>query len=142
MILSLGQIILGTQVRDALDEVVRRLGYGQRAEWIDKLDWRFYVHRSFSLVVLAFHVAVIWQIRKLSRVGLLSKLGSGLVGLVIAEIVTGAIMGYFGVPAVAQPIHLFLAILMIGLQFVVWLLLNPALSTSKPVVNEPRLQRI
>jgi cytochrome c oxidase assembly protein subunit 15 len=33
-------------------------------------------------------------------------------------------MAYFGVPAFAQPIHLTFAILLIGLQFIVWLIVN------------------
>lgn len=140
--LSLGQILLGTQVRDALDEVVKRLGYEQRTEWIDGLDWRFSIHRSFSLVVLAFHLAVIYQFSRIRLNGLLVSIAWGLIGLVVAEILTGAIMGYFAVPAAAQPIHLLLAIVLIGLQFVAWLLLNPALHSFKPVGRQPRLQKV
>jgi len=44
--------------------------------------------------------------------------------ILIAEIATGIIMAYFGVPAFAQPIHLTFAILLIGLQFIVWLVVN------------------
>ena len=47
-----------------------------------------------------------------------------LVGLVIIEILSGALMAYFGVPAFLQPLHLTLAIISLGIQFVVLLLLN------------------
>jgi len=140
IILSLGQVLLGTQVREALDEVVKQLGYNQRAEWINNLDWRFYIHRSFSLIVFGLHIAVIRKVRSISKTGVLPSLTILLILTVLAEIGTGAIMGYFEVPAAAQPIHLFLAIIMIGVQFMIWLLINPALSSSKLAVHKLSLQ--
>jgi cytochrome c oxidase assembly protein subunit 15 len=139
LFLTAGQIILGAQVRDVLDSVVKRLGYDQRDSWISQLDWRFYIHRSFSLVIFAFHVAVIYQLRKLNRTGQLVLLTNWLVALVIAEIGTGVVMAYLGVPAVAQPIHLELAILMIGLQFSICLLLTPKLAIPSGIGKASRL---
>ena len=121
---TLIQLILGTQVRDTLDAVMKQLGNGQRANWISHLNWSFYVHRSFSLLVLSLHLLVVYKLNKLSQVGLLTRLTKALLVLVIAAIGTGAVMAYFDVPAVAQPIHLILAVLMMGLQFVAWLIAN------------------
>ncbi len=126
--LSLGQVLLGTQVRDSLNEVISQLGYGRRDRWIEELDWVFYVHRSFSLIVLVLHVAIIYRLRQFQKGGLLSKITLWLAVFVIAEIATGVSMAYWAVPAAAQPVHLFLAIVIVGLQFVAWLVLNPALS--------------
>ena len=142
MILSIGQVVLGTQVRDALNDVVHRLGYGQRSGWIGELDWRFYVHRSFSLVVLAVHVWLIYRLRKAVQSGTMARLSKALIALVIAEIATGAIMAYFSVPGAAQPIHLLLAVMMVGIQFVILLLLNSAWSIARRVVDTARLQKI
>lgn len=139
LFLTLGQIVLGAQVRDVLDSVVKRVGYGERDTWISQLDWRFYVHRSFSIVILAFHLGVIYQLRKLNKKGHLTKLTGILVSLVVAEISTGVIMAYLGVPAFAQPIHLVLAILMIGLQFSISLLLTPNLMETNSVNPTSRL---
>jgi heme a synthase len=130
MLLSLGQILLGTQVREVLDGVIKQLGGEARANWIDALDWQFYVHRSFSIIVLAFHLLIIYQLRGLKSTGILNQVTLSLMIVVMLEIITGAIMGYFAVPAAAQPIHLFLAIIMIGLQFIGWLMLNPKLIES------------
>ncbi|MBC3785465.1 COX15/CtaA family protein [Spirosoma utsteinense] len=139
---SFAQIVLGTQVRDGLNEVVKRIGYDQREQWISELDWRFYVHRSFSLVVLALHIGFIYQLKKSFNDGVMRQLTTGLITLVVAEIVTGIVMAYFAVPAAAQPAHLFLAVLMMGLQFTIWLLLHPALSSPKRIVDTTRLQKI
>ncbi len=125
LILSFGQVLMGTQVRDALDAVIKSLGYDQRDSWIAGLDWRFYVHRSFSLVILGLHLFVIYQLNRQLPNSRLKPIVISIMGVVLAEIATGAVMAYFSVPAVAQPIHLFLAIVMLGLQFVALLLLNP-----------------
>lgn len=118
------QVILGTEVRGSLDAVVKRLGYGQRADWIGQLTESFYFHRSFSLLVLFAHILVIYRLRRTTESGLIAKLAKALLGLVIAEIGTGIVMAYFGVPAIAQPIHLELAVLLMGLQFVTWLTMS------------------
>ncbi|MCX6213436.1 COX15/CtaA family protein [Spirosoma sp.] len=130
MILTLGQIILGAQVRDALDSVVKQLGYAQRSEWVEELDWRFYIHRSFSLVLFGLHVLVLYRLKKQSTSIIIRRLTNYLIALVVAEIGTGIIMAYLGVPAAAQPVHLLLAILIVGLQFSVSILLTPKLLTA------------
>ncbi|GAB3322297.1 hypothetical protein GCM10027299_17830 [Larkinella ripae] len=122
---SLIQVLVGTQVREAVDEVIQRIGYGERHRWIDSLDYRFYFHRSFSLLILASHLAVIYLLRKYTKNrGVLYQLTKALMGLVVAEIITGIVLAYFGFPALAQPIHLTLAIIILGLQFTALLVLN------------------
>ncbi len=142
MLLTLIQIVFGAQVREALDAVVKRLGYERRADWIDNLNWSFYIHRSFSLIVLAFHVAVVYQLRRFSNVGWLLSLTKALITVVVAEICTGVVMAYFNVPAVAQPIHLVLAVLLIGLQFVAWLSLNPTIPLPEGLGQKSELVEV
>lgn len=142
LVITLGQIVLGTQVRDALNEVVKRLGYDQRDNWIGALDWRFYIHRSFSIAVLIAHIILIYQIRKVSKSGLLGKLTKGLVAFVIVEIVTGIIMAYLGVPAFAQPVHLIVAVIIIGLQFSIGLILSPTLLFSDNLVDKSQFVEV
>ncbi len=117
--LLLTQILLGTQVRETVDEVADRLGNLQRSKWIDGLDIRFYVHRSFSLVVLASQLLWIVPVVKRRESSALSKqLGIATGLLLVVEIMTGAIMAYFAIPAWAQPVHLTLAVVSLGIQFV------------------------
>lgn len=139
LLLSLIQVLLGTQVREALDDVIKQLGYEKRSTWIDSLNWSFYVHRSFSILILAFHVVLIYQLRKTSKSELIRQLSVVLFGLILLEILTGVIMAYMGVPAAAQPTHLMLAMLMLGVQFVIWLLLTPTISLPRTVANRSQL---
>jgi cytochrome c oxidase assembly protein subunit 15 len=125
MTLSLVQILLGTQVREAMDEVIRKLGYGARGQWIDELGVNFYIHRSFSILVFVVNLYWINRILKVeNRKSIAGKIAIGCFWILVLEIGTGVLMAYFGVPPFAQPLHLTLAVLLIGLQFVIWLLVN------------------
>lgn len=136
------QVLIGTQVREAVDEVSAYLQYQFRDTWVENLGVSFLVHRSFSLVVLAVHVWVIYLLRKhATRKGLLYGLSTVLLGIVVVEIVSGAVMAYFAIPAFLQPVHLTLAIVMLGVQFVAVLLLNAeqVFSNKNQVIAPSRL---
>jgi cytochrome c oxidase assembly protein subunit 15 len=123
--LSLIQILLGTQVREAIDEVVHRLGYQARSQWIDELGLNFYIHRSFSIILFVVNLYWISKIFKAEgRYSIAGRIAIACFCILIVEIATGILMAYFGVPAFAQPLHLTFAILLIGLQFVIWLVVN------------------
>lgn len=123
-ILLLFQILLGTQVREMVDEVAHELGQQQRYRWVEELGLRFYVHRSFSLVVLASQLAWIIPFRTNKvNTNAASTLSAVIVAFILVEIATGAIMGYFAIPAWAQPVHLTLAVSVLGFQFLIILLL-------------------
>lgn len=122
MVLTLVQIVMGTQVREAIDVVSASVA---RSEWIQNLGVTFLIHRSYSLLLLALHIYLLW---KLVKEGIRRRELVGptrwLLAIVVIEIVSGAIMAYFGVPAFIQPIHLLLGSVIIGVQFYLWLLLK------------------
>jgi heme a synthase len=122
---SLLQVIMGTQVREAIDEVIVQIGYNARDRWIESLDYRFYVHRSFSLIVLALHMGLVYLLKKnTAKNSFLYKLSTAMLVVIMVEIATGIVLAYLNVPAFAQPIHLTLAIVALGVQFAAFLLLN------------------
>lgn len=126
LVLSTLQVLLGTQVREAIDRVVANPLFGyNRNTWIEQMGLPFLIHRSYSLIILALHVYLVWLLKKnIQREGLTYKFMVALLAIVIIEIISGIIMAYFGVPAYIQPIHLTLAILSLGIQFIVYLLIN------------------
>ncbi|MCU0469849.1 MAG: COX15/CtaA family protein [Arcicella sp.] len=126
LILSTLQVLLGTQVREAIDKVIANPIFGyNRYAWIEQMGLPFYIHRSYSILILGLHGYLIWQLRKnISTFGIVYQFTQVLVGIIIIEIISGIVMAYFGVPAYLQPIHLTLAILSLGVQFVIILLLN------------------
>jgi cytochrome c oxidase assembly protein subunit 15 len=125
MILYLIQVGIGTQVRELVDQVAASLGQNARGLWIDELGVTFYIHRSYSLVILVLHIYMAYiMIRKM---GLQNKdmiLIKTIVLLIGLEILTGALMAYFAIPAILQPVHLVVASLIFGLQFYMFCILT------------------
>ena len=119
---SLVQIVLGTQVREAIDLVSERLA---RSEWIAGLGVGFKIHRSYSLFLLAIHAYLAWLLcRNRRKSPVLRMAVLFLMAVVAVEVLSGALMAYFGVPAFIQPLHLLLGTLAIGVQYYLWLLVK------------------
>lgn len=106
IILLLVQIILGTQVREEVDIISKALSYENRELWIGRLGSIFYIHRSFSWLVLLGCFGLYYKGREFSSY--LPYIKNSL-GLLFTIILLGIIMTYFNVPALAQPLHLLFA---------------------------------
>ncbi len=132
-VLMLVQIVLGTQVREEIDQVAFQFGNMLRGMWIENLGLPFLIHRSYSLLLLGIHLLFIYKIYKYSlRDVSLFKWSQVLIVIIILEIATGVGMAYFAIPAFLQPIHLLFGTLIIGIQFVLLLLLK---DQKKLVIN-------
>lgn len=122
MAATLVQIVLGTQVREAIDVIAERL---VRTEWIENLGIRFKIHRSYSILLLAIHIYLARLLYIKNEGQMLLKRGAGLLLLIVAvEAISGAVMAYFGVPAFIQPLHLLLGTMITGLQYYLLLLIK------------------
>lgn len=121
MTLTVIQVTMGTQVREMVDYLNHTQG-ADRSSWVDALPWFFYVHRSFSAIVL---FANLWLIALLVRsVGwshTLTRLTVAMIGVIGLSILSGATLGHLGMPAFVQPMHLVGASLLFGLQFLIWM---------------------
>ncbi len=116
--MTLIQIVLGAQVREAVDTIAKAMDYGHRELWPARLPWVFYLHRAFALLLLCANLVVIWRfIRFLPQDHLLFKLNLILGLLVVTAVATGIGMERLGIPPVIQPVHLLLANLIFGIQF-------------------------
>jgi len=118
VIFTLIQIVMGTQVRQFVDEQIKLLGENVPGEWLATPSILFYIHRSFSILVLLVNLALWWQNKKLN-------LGFNKINWVLAfigvEILTGIAMYNFNFPFLSQPLHLVIASLLFGVQFYVLL---------------------
>ena len=123
MFLFISQIILGTQVREAVDYMINYSKSIDRNNFIENLGVEFLIHRSYSLLVLMVHILILYLIYKQPyKINFLKNFTFILSLLVLLEILTGAGMAYFSIPKFLQPIHLFLAFLIFGLQFYLFLI--------------------
>ena len=112
LILTLIQIITGTQVREFID--VQYAVTQNKELWLNNPDFNFYFHRTFSLTVFGLNMYLLYlTIRKKYSLKPISWIGS----IIFLEILLGIIMYYGDFPIFSQPAHLFLATILFGLQF-------------------------
>jgi cytochrome c oxidase assembly protein subunit 15 len=118
------QILLGTQVREAIDRVAQELN--DREGWVSALGLDFIIHRSFSWVVLVVHGLLVF---KLLKMRLLIRFSLVLILLILGTLFTGIGMAWYGVPPYLQPIHLLLATVTFGVEFMLLLQVSIKRST-------------
>lgn len=106
LILLLGQIILGTQVREQVDEISKALLYKQRELWIERIDKMFVIHRSFSWVIAAGCLVLFFKAKRYLTLRMNAII---ILSVVTLTILVGSIMALYNIPAIAQPLHLLLA---------------------------------
>lgn len=119
MLVLLVQTFLGTEVRGAIDRLSSTLI--PRNRWIEASGASFFVHRSFSWIVLVAHLLLLFQLRKTSGN---KTLPLALIILTLSAILTGIGMAYFGIPPYLQPLHLVIATITFGLQLNLYFNLN------------------
>ena len=113
LIMTVFQIGLGVQVREFVDVQTDYWGLENKSNWLAKAPILFYIHRSFSLIVLAVNSSIGFKLLKNGTIPFIFKFIILFIGL---EILTGIMMYYFEFPFSTQPIHLLLASLLFGAQ--------------------------
>lgn len=112
--LTLIQVVLGTQVRQFVDERIKMLGYENMNLVMDSPIINFYFHRTFSFVVAGINIWLYLRNKKL-RLGY-SKT-SWILWLLAFEIASGVAMFYLDFPFGMQTLHLVSASLLFGVQY-------------------------
>lgn len=125
MIVLLVQILLGTQVREEIDRVAIEIS--TREGWISAVGSDFIIHRSFSWAVLILHVILTVKLWKMQRV---NRFVLSLIMLILGTIFTGLGMAWFAVPPFLQPVHLTLATVTFGVQFLLLLRVNEKINVA------------
>lgn len=136
MAMTLLQIAMGTQIRESVDLISLAFGQSERHLWRGEFPIIFYVHRSFSSIILLTNLWLAWRLVKvLSLRHWYARFGAVLIGLVILAILAGAGLDRLGFPAVIQPIHLLLANLIFGAQFALFVIYRYSTRASEPSVG-------
>ena len=134
MVMTLMQVAMGTQVREAVDFIAHEHAYIERQYWRDGFPIIFYIHRSFSSLILFTNLWLAWKIvRSMDKKSLLRRIGLSLAALVVTAILAGISLDRLDMPAVAQPIHLLMANLIFGVQFFLYSCLRYA--AKKPTLQ-------
>lgn len=112
LIITFVQLFLGTQVRESIDLLVKQ-GYS-RQYWVNHLGIPFFIHRSFSWLVLIGMVYVFWLNKKSDNL----KIIATSFYLLLLEILTGVLLAYADMPGLVQTSHLLFATVLFGVLFV------------------------
>jgi len=115
------QFFLGTEVRAQVDILFKKYDYGSRELYMEALDWKFLLHRSFSILVFGL---LFLQIFKSGSNLIVDHIKYAFLPLLIciALILSGIVLAYLDFPEFAQPFHLFFGFAVLCAQ--VWLLLK------------------
>ncbi|MEM6799946.1 MAG: COX15/CtaA family protein [Bacteroidota bacterium] len=118
LVITTVQIIMGTQVREAIDVLAVELGEGERANWISQLGAGYDWHSMGYYAVLGIFVWLLIQMKNYyTSHGALRNLIIS-IGIILAlEVALGLGMHHLGIPAFMQPSHLLLASLLFGAEF-------------------------
>ncbi|BCX89944.1 cytochrome c oxidase assembly protein subunit 15 [Methylomarinovum tepidoasis] len=139
LLVTLIQIGLGAQVREAVDAIAKAHQFTGRRHWPQELPWVFYWHRGFALALLCANLAMAWRLlRLLPQRHLLFRLTLALGLLVFLAVGTGIGMERLGIPPWLQPLHLLIANLIFGIQFT--LLVTLHYCCSVPAFPSERVQ--
>lgn len=103
------QLFLGTQVREYIDELTKQ-GFG-RESWTEKLGWAFYIHRTFSWLVLVLMAILVWKNEKMKKYWIVR---SAFIVLGI-ELTSGVLLAYANMPGLIQTSHLIFAAILFGI---------------------------
>ena len=114
-VLSIIQMILGTQVREAIDLVNEGIVITDRGLWIEHIGVIYKVHRSFSWLLIIAIALLSYRVLKFSKY----QLGTTTAGLkgfillgyaipigVLSQFIIGVGLQWFDMPRVLQVLHL------------------------------------
>jgi heme a synthase len=105
LFLTLAQMILGTQVREAVD-IAKNVMEMPREAWLDNIGGLYEVHRSFSWAIVLLSGVLVYYNRKFNLNRRLVRLGWIIAGLIILQMFVGIGMEWFNMAGVLQVIHL------------------------------------
>lgn len=120
IILTAIQTVLGTQVTANVEELLK-LRY-ERGQLVEQFNIWFYIHRSFSIVLLALNLFLVYKIRTIETNRSVNAIAVASLVLLVSEAFWGIILNYFGYPRWVQPLHLLWGTLIAGIQFYLYII--------------------
>lgn len=125
VILTLIQVVIGTDIRESIDMISASFNGENRELWISKLGDSFLWHRELALVTIILNGLLFFMVRsRFSKHSEHSQIVNVIVILLIVQVISGLILAYLGMPAYMQTVHLILSALVFGSQYYLTLLLK------------------
>ena len=123
IVLSVMQITLGTEVREAIDAVSKSLLYQERDTWVGMIGNTFSYHRDLAIFVVVINVFVYqFVMDKFGGKATELRLSNSIILVLLIQIASGLLLSNFALPPFAQVIHLVFSTVLFTLQFYLYLL--------------------
>lgn len=123
ILVSILQIIIGTEVREAIDIVAKSMQFLNRDSWVAKVGDMFVYHRDLAIFLAICNVIVYKMIiDRFNGKGWPLMAANYIMVTLIVQVVTGILLTYFALPAYAQAIHILFSFLLFSLQYYLYLL--------------------
>ena len=132
-VLSIIQMVLGTQVRESIDVVKMGMGLTDRSLWIEQLGIIYKIHRSFSWLLLITIALLSYRVYRFSK----NETGTSYSGTkgfillgytipigVISQVLIGIGLQWLDMPGVLQVLHLLGVALLLSVIFIFVLILS------------------
>lgn len=123
LLITLVQMIMGTQVRESVD-IAKNVLELPRSQWIDSLGGLYSVHRSFSWLLVALAGYLVYQSRAQHVSKRLNKLSVFIAVLIVSQMFIGVGMERLGMMGVFQVLHLVGVAILICAEllylFIIW----------------------
>lgn len=117
LLLTLDQVIFGTQVRQEIDTIYKNMDGLSRETWIGQLGDVYTYHKLMAGLVMLTNLTLFYLLWKSRPQGKILLLTLTLLLLMLGEYGVGVFLHNFSIPAFAQPAHLVLAMILFGVQF-------------------------
>ena len=112
-ILTCMQLIIGTQVREAIDPFIKTPESLPRSQWLNSAGWYDHIHRASSWLVLTAGIVLFRSVRKHEIMGILKGISTVILVGIIFQMLLGITLAYGDLPKAAQVMHVTVATLLI-----------------------------
>jgi cytochrome c oxidase assembly protein subunit 15 len=121
--LSTLQIVLGTEVREAIDAIAKGMMYNDRGSWVSKVGETFSYHRDVAVLVLIMNLVIYKIVKdKFNGKATALRVGNAIAIVLIIQLVTGLLLSNFALPPYAQALHILFSTVLFTLQYYLYLL--------------------
>jgi cytochrome c oxidase assembly protein subunit 15 len=104
-LLTMVQMVLGTQVREQVD-IAKNVLNLERENWLESMDVLYAIHRSFSWLLVIATAGLVWLQQRAGVHKRLQVTGWIVTGLILFQMLLGLGMDRLGMPGALQVLHL------------------------------------
>ncbi len=132
IVITILQIVLGTEVREHVDSISKALQFNDRNTWVGKVGAIFSYHRDLAILVAICNFVVYKMvIDRFSGKAWPLMTANYIMIVLIVQVASGFLLSYLALPPYAQAIHILFATLLFSLQYYLYLLVYRT-ATYKP----------